>query len=670
LRYRPEIDGLRAIALISVVLFHAGFGTFSGGFIGVDIFFVISGYLITLIILTEKKSGKFSLKIFYERRARRILPALIFIIILCIPTAYFFLLPKDFRNFSQSLVSISFFSSNILFWQESNYFDIASELKPLLHTWSLSIEAQFYIIFSLLILFIWRLKKIYILSILILLAITSLLLSQLGSYYEPKANFFLLPTRWWELSFGIFIAFYLFRKKKITSHIKNEFLGILGLALILYSIFTYSKNTPTPSIYTLVPIIGTSLIILFSNPKTIVGKILSNKFLVSIGLISYSAYLWHYPIFVFARHMNFEDLTILEYTLLTLISLILAYFSFKFIETPFRKKNFITQKKVFIFSIIFSVFTFLIGFMGHYKIINKQDIIFGWLNKKNVPEIFKGIKLNGTNCSSRDPLNACLLGDLNAPLRIVISGDSHARALTEIANIESYNYNYNLIDLTASGCPFLINLNLYINNVEHKNCNKKYQEKRMDLLKKIKPSIVILHSRFAHYTGRGGFNNSIGGVEFSDYYYMARKKGETLEERDKHFLKSFEETVHEIKKAGHKVIIIGNIPPTGWDPIYRLYRIENFKIGKTFKERLDLMNVPIDAVNNYHKLTDDFIKLIIKKNKDVIFLDPKSLFCKKHICFSITNNSILYSDNNHLSTEGEKMLFEEILNLISIKPKK
>jgi len=668
LRYRPEIDGLRAIALISVVLFHAGFGIFSGGFIGVDIFFVISGYLITFIILSEKEAGKFTLKSFYERRARRILPALIFITILCIPTAYFLLLPKDFRNFSQSLVSVSFFSSNILFWQESNYFDIASELKPLLHTWSLSIEEQFYIVFSLLILFIWRLKKIYILSILILLAVMSLVLSQLGSYYEPKANFFLLLTRWWELSFGIFIAFYLFQKK--TSHNKNEFLSILGLALILYSIFIYSKNTPTPSIYTLVPIIGASLIILFSNPKTIVGKILSNKFLVGIGLISYSMYLWHYPIFVFARHINFGDLTILEYALLTLISLILAYFSFKFIETPFRKKIFITQKKVFIFSIIFLVFIFLVGLMGHYKIINKKDIIFEWLNKKKVPEIFKGIKLNGTNCSSRDPLNACVLGDLNAPLTIVIAGDSHARALTEIANIESYNNNYNLIDLTASGCPFLINLNLYTNNVEHKNCNKKYQEKRMDLLKKIKPSIVILHSRFAHYTGRGGFNNGIGGVEFSDYYYMARKKGEPLEERDKNFLKSFEDTVHEIKKAGHKVIIIGNIPPTGWDPIYRLYRIENFKIGKTFKERLDLMNVPIDAVNNYHKLTDDLIKLVIIKNKDVTFLDPKSLFCKKHICFSIAKNNILYSDNNHLSTEGEKILFEEILNLISIKPKK
>jgi peptidoglycan/LPS O-acetylase OafA/YrhL len=152
LRYRPEIDGLRAIALISVVLFHAGFGIFSGGFIGVDIFFVISGYLITFIILSEKEAGKFTLKSFYERRARRILPALIFITILCIPTAYFLLLPKDFRNFSQSLVSVSFFSSNILFWQESNYFDIASELKPLLHTWSLSIEEQFYIVFSLLIL--------------------------------------------------------------------------------------------------------------------------------------------------------------------------------------------------------------------------------------------------------------------------------------------------------------------------------------------------------------------------------------------------------------------------------------------------------------------------------------------------------------------------------------
>ena len=209
MNYRREIDGLRALALLPVILFHAGFETFSGGFIGVDVFFVISGYLITTIILAELKQEKFSIINFYERRARRILPALYLMMLVCIPFAGFWLSPSGMKDFSQSLVAISVFASNILFSRESGYFDIAADLKPLLHTWSLAVEEQYYLLFPLFLIATWKLGKRWILGILGVVFIASLALAQWAAFAKPAAAFYLLPTRGWELLIGTFAAFYL-----------------------------------------------------------------------------------------------------------------------------------------------------------------------------------------------------------------------------------------------------------------------------------------------------------------------------------------------------------------------------------------------------------------------------------------------------------------------------
>ena len=217
MKYRAEIDGLRALAVLPVILFHAGFELFGGGFIGVDVFFVISGYLITTIIISEMGEGKFSIVNFYERRARRILPALFFVMAVCIPFAWMWLSPFDLRNFGQSLVAVSTFSSNILFWLESGYFDTASELKPLLHTWSLAVEEQYYIIFPLFLIATWQFGHIWILALLSLIFLVSLGIAQWSAVNAPSAAFYLLPARGWELLIGVFAAFYL----KHRAHLKS-----------------------------------------------------------------------------------------------------------------------------------------------------------------------------------------------------------------------------------------------------------------------------------------------------------------------------------------------------------------------------------------------------------------------------------------------------------------
>jgi len=360
--YRREIDGLRALAVIPVILFHAGFEWFSGGYIGVDVFFVISGYLISSIIIAEKEAKTFTFSHFYERRARRILPALFFVLFICLPFAWFWLLPNELEEFGEGLVAVTIFASNILFWLKTDYFATDAEFIPLLHTWSLAVEEQFYIFFPLLLIALWRLGQRWLIAAITLIALVSLAASEWLWRYAAEANFYLLISRAWELMIGTLIAFYLYHHPQQQQHNKTtQIASMLGLLLILYAIFFFDKAIPFPSLYALIPTIGTGLIILFATPHTLVGKLLSLPLLVGIGLISYSAYLWHQPIFAFVRIHHLEPPSSLFLVSLSLLSLILAYLSWKFIEQPFRNKQRFNQRKIFCLAIIGSLLFISIG---------------------------------------------------------------------------------------------------------------------------------------------------------------------------------------------------------------------------------------------------------------------------------------------------------------------
>lgn len=352
--YRKEIDGLRALAVIPVILFHGGFEWFSGGYIGVDIFFVISGYLITSIILKEKEAGTFSIVNFYERRARRILPALFFVLLACLPFAWFWLLPHELKDFGKSIVAVALFGSNILFWRESDYFASDAELLPLLHTWSLAVEEQFYVIFPLIMILFWVLGKRWLITIISLIALFSLGLTEWGWRHFPEANFYLIPTRAWELMVGALTAFYLYRKEQaqgIISHLGS----ITGFILIIAAIFFLDRSMPFPSLYALAPTVGTALIILFATPETLVHKLLSLKGFVGVGLISYSAYLWHHPLFAFARIRSIDEPSLWLISLLIIAALGLAYLSWRFVEQPFRDRHRFTRKQIFASGLISSL---------------------------------------------------------------------------------------------------------------------------------------------------------------------------------------------------------------------------------------------------------------------------------------------------------------------------
>lgn len=336
MKYRPEVDGLRAVAVVPVILFHAGIPFFSGGFVGVDVFFVISGYLITAIIAAGLQSGGFSIIEFYERRARRILPALFLVAVLCIPAALLILTPRDLDGFAKSLIGVVFFSSNVLFWREAGYFDTTAELKPLLHTWSLAVEEQYYVFFPLLMMLIWRKGRRFVGYTLACALLVSFAFGWWGSVNWPTGAFYLLPARGWELLVGALVALFQDRLRSGLASAAEGVLASLGLALVLVPIFLYSSKTPVPGPFTAVPVIGTALILLYARESNPLAKLLSWKPMVTVGLISYSAYLWHQPLFAFYKYASFSEPAHLEMGLLTLLVFPLAYATWRFVETPLR----------------------------------------------------------------------------------------------------------------------------------------------------------------------------------------------------------------------------------------------------------------------------------------------------------------------------------------------
>ena len=456
MKYRAEIDGLRAVAVIPVILFHAGFGLFSGGFVGVDVFFVISGYLITTIIIEDIENKRCSIVNFYERRARRILPALFCVMLVCIPFAWIWMLPSQMKDFSQSLVAVSLFASNILFWRESGYFTAAAEEKPLLHTWSLAVEEQFYVLFPIFLILAWRFGKNRVFWMIVVMAAISFLLSEWGWRNKAAANFYLAPTRAWELFAGSIAAF-IVQKQGVQ---KNNFLALLGLAAIVVSIFFYDETTPFPSVYALAPVLGVVLLVLYADKETLAAKLLSTKAFVGIGVVSYSAYLWHQPLFAFARIKLFGDTSELFMLILAVSSLVLGYISWKFVESPFRKmkgKSFFTRKEVFSTSVVGLTVFLCIGLYGHQAngFQERFDVPQEVLADFRLPMRWEGFCFYSFNdrklIVGEDGVN-CKIGNSGLSSNNLLFGDSYAAHWEPYLEAATNDNPFSITSVTTNWC--------------------------------------------------------------------------------------------------------------------------------------------------------------------------------------------------------------------------
>ena len=367
-KYRPEVDGLRAIAILPVIFFHTGLPNFKSGLIGVDIFFIISGYLITSLIYKEASTKQFSIKDFYLRRIRRLLPALFLMMVITIPISFYLMQPYHLENFGQSLVATSLMSNNFLLYLTTDYWSPYAEFKPLLHTWSLGLEEQFYLIYPIFLLSIFafplvKILKIYI-GIMVLSFLCSLFLIKTGNL---EANFYLLPSRLWELFLGGITAFLVHGKSNyysINKFISNNLASFIGAILLILS-FVINYDQTHPNYKLLLVAFGTTLIILHCNKETVLYKFLANKNIVFIGLISYSLYLWHNPIFTFLRFLSESPPSFMMYLCSLLFIFVISYMSWK-IETKFRNRQLVSNKKLF-FSLSVSIILILsFGLSAHF----------------------------------------------------------------------------------------------------------------------------------------------------------------------------------------------------------------------------------------------------------------------------------------------------------------
>lgn len=629
MNYRREIDGLRAVALLPVILYHAGFEQFSGGFIGVDVFFVISGFLITSIILTEKQAGTFSLVNFYERRARRILPALFFVMLACLPFSWFWMLPNQLNGFSESLVSVSLFISNIYFKKDTGYFAATAEEKPLLHTWSLAVEEQYYLIFPALVLLLWRFGRKWLLLVLSLLAASSLLFSELDSSNRTDEIFYDTRGRVWELLIGSFIVILNSEKIKFNNSANGRQTGsLIGLALIVYAIFAFDKSTPFPSSYTLIPTLGTAFVIIFATPQTIVGKMLGSKFLVGVGLISYSAYLWHQPLFAFARIRSLIEPSIWLFGLLTLFSFLLAYLTWRYIEKPFRAKIFLNRKTIFIGSFFISLTLISVG-----KIVEGKE---GFPDRVLEPVIQATAGSFDNNprlsdCRDREPNDACVYGAGSTP-NVVLWGDSHADQLVPMISDVAERLKFSFLEYSFSGCPPIVNVEN--NDGIRRNCPKTNDMALRAIEENSSIKLVILHAYWQHY--------------IDDKKVRPIKLGLRVDEQ-------FYSTIQRLVGSGKKVLIISSVPRMPLNVPKYLQKV------RWFGDDLDIhqLGIPLHSHKKHTSISGTLFKTTEEKYKDVSIFNPSEFLCgETGNCIAIKNDKILYRDDNHLSVVGGMLMKE------------
>jgi peptidoglycan/LPS O-acetylase OafA/YrhL len=672
--YRPEIDGLRAIAVISVIIYHSkikffNIDFFSGGFLGVDIFFVISGYLITTLILNEILVYKnFSFTNFFERRIRRIVPLLFFVIFFTLFLGYLFLIPNSFDDLSSSILFSIFFLSNLYFWNTGIKYDSLNSLyEPFLHTWSLSIEVQFYIIFAFFLFFIFKILKKNFFIILILLTITSALFSFFLSKFNPILNFYFLPSRLFELLAGSIIAYvelFYFKKLK-TFKINNKYISFifpfLGLIIICASIFFFNDKLSLPSFFTLIPILGVSLVIFFSDKDEIITRILSSKPFVYIGLISYSLYLWHYPLFAFARITNFTQGDVIRKIYLITFLFFLSIITYFFIECLFRNRKIIKKKLLKI--ILFFSFIF-ITILCSYIIVNK-----GFQN--NLPEILKNTIIfenlkNADNEICFNKKNKFCKFDNNAEKKLFLLGDSQLDYISVDLKKKLEHEKYSLISMTNASCFYILNFDLLDKNRNKisDHCNSDIQAERRKEILKYKESIIVIGGRLPVYLSGTYFNNNEGGVESKIWNGLFFSKDNEKKSIEKGIIDSINELLID-----NKIILIYPIPETGWNvsqKIFFHYRVKNLD-NKKFNNYL-LKNPITTSYSVYLKRSQKSFELLDSINhKNVYRIYPNKFFCDKLLadrCITHDDKNIYYYDDNHLSYEGSKIINEMIIKKI------
>jgi peptidoglycan/LPS O-acetylase OafA/YrhL len=660
--HRKEIDGLRAVAVIPVVVFHAGLPGLPGGYVGVDVFFVISGYLITSIILAGRARGTFTFREFYERRTRRILPALVVMLAVTNVIAWFVLLPPAFRQFGASATAVVLFASNFYFLRTTDYFAAPTELVPLIHTWSLGVEEQFYLLFPVLAVVMARRLAI---PLLVLLILASLGLAQWTSTAHPAEGFYMLPTRAWELLAGSLVA-YASPHQSSVRLFRREALAILGLAGVVASYVLYDRSTPFPSLYAALPVAGTALVIAFATAETQVGRLLSWQPLEVVGLISYSTYLWHQPLLAFARHLSLNEIGAGTSAMLSVAAFVIGAASWHFIERPFRNRDWLTPRQVFSLAAGAGVLILALG---------TATVATSGFRNRFAPEALALLDQRESSpqkhCSARAPnvtliSQPCVLGNPHNVVGALI-GDSHASALADGLDEALTASGIGLLQLTFHGCPPVPDVYRSDLGLDH-DCAGFYREVRAHLEKSPNNRHIVIVSRWTRFINLTGFDNGEGGVETTKdriaHLDVGKAACSNEDDRFACFRRKAIASVTSLLDLGKSVVLVYPVPEVGWEAPQYLMRRAVLKPSAdkasppastsfaAFKSRNAATFAMLDAIGEHGRLARVY---------------PHTAFCDTVLpgrCVFEQAGRSLYTDHNHLSIAGARLVAPDIVRAI------
>ncbi|TWA69671.1 peptidoglycan/LPS O-acetylase OafA/YrhL [Azospirillum baldaniorum] len=629
--YRPDIDGLRAVSILSVLLFHAKFSLFSGGYIGVDVFFVISGYLIGSIVLNDAQRGRFSLADFYVRRIRRILPALFAALAVTTVLALFLLSPQELKSFAQNLAATTLFSSNIVYYLKSGYFENAAEMNPLLHTWSLGVEQQFYIVFPLAVLALIPYRRSVWVAVLLAAAAASFALGVSLVRDHPVAAFYLLPPRLWELVLGALLAFGAVPDSR--SRAVRELACAVGAALILVSVFALSEATAFPGYAALLPCLGAALVIHAGRSgPTAVGRALTLRPMVFIGLISYSMYIWHWPLMVFARFYKGRDLSTKETLILLAAIAAVSVLSWRLIEVPFRKPRAASgaqsgvesdrqPAKVFARTGWAMAGLAGVGLIGHlsnglpqrFADYAPQDISGRELYKEHTcfletdqpPEAWSGLE----NCRIGSP-------KADAPTAL-LWGDSFAAHYVPGLQAVADTLPFNIVQYTASGCPPIKDLSVNA----RPNCQE-FNRRVEELIDRNGIRIVIMAARWEWYMDTNALD-----------------------------LRRLHETVDALLNRGIRIVVLGQSP---------VFRFRNPYDHTYFMKSERAYSITGQAAD----------QPVIAATQGARFIDTSDYFCDPDPCKALPlcrirdDQGFYFLDQGHFSTHGSTLIVQSIQEIL------
>lgn len=652
--YRADIDGLRALAILSVVAFHSGVPHIGGGFVGVDVFFVISGYLISSHIVRDLDQGTFRLKSFYERRAKRILPAFFVVVGFCYIAGSLLLAPKELQRFAAQTMGALTSTSNIYFWRRANYFAPSAETQPLLMTWSLGVEEQFYLFFPLLMIMLHRWSRRVRFVALGSLSAIALLVAVFQMTRFPIAAFYLLPSRWWELGCGTLLGLYESSPapaQKDEQRWRQEGLGIIGSLLLLWPMFGYHNTTAFPGLSAVPPVLG-SICLISARGSWINRKLLSVKPLVGIGLISYSLYLWHWPLLSFAHTVTGGTISRYSAVLTVLLALVLAVASYYLIERPFRRRA--TQPNTLLRYGLLSLLLLVLGatlYAGH-----------------GFPQRYPLASSLEAAATQPDPALCLESGALPHKLggscrpdpttrpTLAVLGDSHASALARYLRPAGRENGWSVTEYTRTRCPQLGDVAKYnpreIN--EARDC-RSYNHKALE--------IVFADSHITTVL-LGGYWSAPFGIDSPDDRYVARSNDPadvTTEASWEYFRAGLDRVTRDLQAHGKTVVLTTDVPRYDFDPLAR-------ELSESIPLRRRLMIIygaggpasfEMGKLLEPRDLRANAIVRSVAEADRAGFIDLTAPLCAQGGCRYVRGGQLLYMDSNHLSIEGAKFALGE-----------